>query len=376
MNSKSNIFIFFVLCVVFAALIACKNKEDGNKKEFTGEVWMNPFTVPNSNPTQFSKETWKLPDLTNWAKTQKGLDVICVFIGAIDNFSAATDAQIKDFCKMLEQTGIKLAIELCGLCNWYQNTYKPESYNFAYQSVYGEFGEFTKISKLIKALQKRGLTIDYLNFDHAILRAMNPSYENASPKMSLREAAEQLYLCMAMWKKECAGIKFNYVVNFPNHGWKSGIPVTGSQWPKFSDYFYGDFYDDFKEICRLNKISDIKMNAIIVDFPYNLYLNSDMALSKTEKLERIKDLEKETKDAGMKYGIIFNSEKEGNGLTGDHNRDYYNAVLEYIKYYTSNGGDPDYYINESWYQYPDKLLPEDEPFTLTNLTLEIIKRVK
>ena len=365
---------------VFLGCCCCKSPNnttpdtdtDGKKNI---QVWMNPITIKNTEPVNFTTGAWDLSDLSKWTKTQKGLDVVYVFIDAICH-KDVTDAQLESFCDMLKKTDTKLAIELAGLGNWYQTSYQPGTDDYAYNSMYGDFGDYTRLKKLMGILAKRGLIIEYLNFDHAFMRAMNPKYANESPKMSIREAAEQLYKYMAMWHKECAGTKFNYIVNFPNHGWKRSPSITGNPTPAFSDYYFGDFYDDFQEICRLNEISDVKMNAIVVDFPYNPYLNSDMVLSKTEKKNRIKDLEKETKAAGMEYGVIFNSEDEGMGRTSDHNRQYFNASMEFIAYYLANGGDPDYFINEAWYQYPDKLLPEDEPFTLMNLTLEIIKKYK
>jgi len=361
------------LCVL--GCMSCTQLKNTKINEKDKQVWMNPFNILSTEPVSFSSGGWELSDLAQWTKTQKGLDVIYIYIDAITN-RTVTDAQIEDFCDMLKKTNKELAIELAGLCNWYQSSYQPGTDDFANQSVYGERGEFYRLRKFRDALTKRGLKISYLNFDHPFMRAMNPTYENVSPKMSIKEAAEQLYLSMAMWQKECPGIKFNYVVNFPNHGWKGGAPVTGSPIPEFSEYFFGDFYDDFKEICRLNETSGIRMNAIVVDFPYNPYLNSDMAFPKSEKTDRIRDLEKETKDAGMKFGIIFNSEDEGMGRNGAGNRQYYSASLEFVDYYVLNGGEPDFFINESWYQNPDKLLPEDEPYTIANLTLEMIKRVK
>ena len=344
-----------------------QNEDKGDKTEMSNQVWMSAF------------QPWRLDALDEWAQTGAKLDVLCVFI---DDVVKATDEELNQLHDMLDKTGIKLAVECAGICNWYANLYAPGNDDFAYNSVYGEGGEFTRLKRLIDM----GIKISYLNIDHGILRGTNPD-DTSELKMSGKEAAEQLFTAMKYWKKELPDIKFNYIVNFPNHGWK-GEFAYNYQWD--SDFFCGDFYEDFKEICRLNNENEsgVKMNAVIADFPYNYaigkmsttFLKKDFNVKNYDWVGRILDLESETKTAGMKFGLIFNCDIAGYGKNVTAEK-YCTDTLKYLDLYKSKGGLPDYNISESWYFLPDgtnipKLLPESESYTMTNLTMEIIKKVK
>ena len=371
------IFAFFTSCGDSApGIIACTDTTDEihettkreDETKMPNQVWMSSF------------RPWELGSLEAWTETREDLDVLCVFIDAVAN---AADDEFDRFCDMVKKTGIKLAVECAGICDWYANLYEPGGDDFAYNSVYGAGGEFARLAKL----KDRGVKIDYLNFDHGILRGTNPC-DTPEPQMSTKEAAEQLYLAMKYWKNEYPDIKFNYIVNFPNHGWKGGFAYN-YQWN--SDLFYGDFWEDFTEICRLNKENEesgIKINAIIADFPYN-YATGKMGTTFPKKkfdvknydwIGRILDLESETKAAGMKFGLIFNCDIAGYGKRFTPEK-YFADTVDFLDLYTSKGGKPDYYINESWYFLPDgthvpELLPETEPYTMTNLTMRFIEKVK
>ena len=381
MIKTKRLYLVAAALLIFSVFVSCQSGGAGDKIEATdltketpderedefemaGQIWMSSFTP------------WALDALDAWTQTRDGLDVLCVFIDAVVN---ASDDEFERFCALLKRTGLKLSVECAGICDWYANLYAAGGDEFAYNSVYGDGGEFKRLGKKLK---DNGVAIDYLNIDHGILRGTNPA-DTPKAQMSTKEAAEQLYLAMKHWRNEFPDIKFNYIVNFPNHGWKGGFAYN-HQWN--SDFFCGDFYEDFLEICRLNEETDIKMNAVIVDFPYNYavgrmpttFSRSKFDVRKYDWIERILDLEAETKAAGMKFGLIFNSDiaEYGRRFTPEK---YYADTVEYLNLYISRGGRPHYYINESWYFFEGahvpELLPETERYTMTNLTLEFIKIV-
>ena len=341
--------------------------ENGEKgeEEMAHQVWMSSFTP------------WELDRLEEWVEMRENLDVVCVFIDAIAN---ASGEDLSRFADMLKKTGLKVSVECAGICDWYANSHTPGSDDFAYNSVYGDGGEFTRLKKLINL----GVKIDYLNIDHGILRGTNPG-DGSEVRMSPKEAAQQLFAAMKYWRKEFPGIKFNYIVNFPNHGWKGGFAYN-YQWG--SEFFCGDFYEVFELICAQNDESDVKMNAIVADFPYN-YATGKMPTTFAKKvfdaksydwIGRIMDLEAESKAAGMKFGLIFNCDIAGYGRKASAEK-YCADTLEYVDLYTSRGGDPDYFISESWYFLPDgthipALLPESAADTMTALTRQIAKKAK
>jgi hypothetical protein len=55
---------------------------------------------------------------------------------------------------------------------------------------------------------------------------------------------------------------------------------------------------------------------------------------------------------------------------------FYDETLRYLDTYRKAGGSAHGYIIEGWYRYPTKVVPETEPYTLTNLAKSFIETVK
>lgn len=89
---------------------------------------------------------------------------------------------------------------------------------------------------------------------------------------------------------------------------------------------------------------------------------------------QILELERFVKDKlKTKFGIIVTSSTGGIN-DGDL---YLRNTLEYVRAYERLGGNPDFYMSESWHRYPEKVLPEigGKEVTLSNVFLRVARLV-
>lgn len=89
---------------------------------------------------------------------------------------------------------------------------------------------------------------------------------------------------------------------------------------------------------------------------------------------QILELEKFVKEKlRTKFGIIATS-----STGGMNDADLYlRNALEFVRTYERMGGNPDFYMSESWHRYPEKVLPESgsNEVTLSNVFLRIARRI-
>jgi hypothetical protein len=96
--------------------------------------------------------------------------------------------------------------------------------------------------------------------------------------------------------------------------------------------------------------------------PFPFYI-ADMDFSNPEWPSLAKDMENQTHQSGMKFGIIYigdmndTSDAEWTGK----------AIARFESYQGANGGQPDYVLFQSWETYPQLCLPETDPATFTGV---------
>jgi hypothetical protein len=70
--------------------------------------------------------------------------------------------------------------------------------------------------------------------------------------------------------------------------------------------------------------------------------------------------------------MIINSEGGGNATP----EVFYKRTLAFLDEYHRAGGTPDRILIQTWYRWPEKIVPEIEPFTLTHLVKTVMEKME
>ncbi|MDR2525579.1 MAG: GDSL-type esterase/lipase family protein [Oscillospiraceae bacterium] len=319
-----------------------------------------------------------LTDTKNWNYVAQNIDVISFF--AVTTGAAMSDEVVVKFCDMVKAVNSKraaqgkgrlqIAFEVGGILS-----YQGAGAKGSREETYYWF-EQEALGSAMPRMKAQGVYVDYINFDGTISRATGnqaaatgktPSPQ--CPVMSQAQAISEIVHLMQIYQEYYADVahdvKFNYLFNFPNHGWKGARAIT------FDGSGYGDAYADLLALDAAAKTARVPLLGFVLDSPYN-YRN---AVKDIDALKRCLEFETEATARGYTTGIVFNSEVEN--TRGDKSKNFYNASLQFIEAYEKNGGKPNVYICESWYpSAPATHLPENKPYALTNLAKAFIDHVK
>jgi hypothetical protein len=308
------------------------------------EVWMGGGFDP-----------WPLGTSNQWELVKHNLGALAFFIGTVNT---ASQTDVTNLVNMLKQYGIKISIECGGLVDW----------RASYGSQSGEasfYQEYPKITKILNA----GGTIDYLDMDGPIRRMLYP-FGVEEGYHTVDSACDELVDCMQLWRQYIPNIKFCVLTNFPNWGWK-GEPAYNNLGFSPGSMGWGDYYEVIQKIIQKTNAAGIPINSVTVDNPYDYAIGEHSSnqlgiIAGVDWMGRIYDLEKYAESQNLEFNLIFNSERGGN----TSNQLFYEESLDFITQYHAIGGTPARYIMESWYTYPDAVLPEDTDYTMTNLTAD------
>jgi len=243
--------------------------------------------------------------------------------------------------------------------------------------------EMKKLKNLIDAAGG----IDLITLDGPIRRLLYPGADtgrttvegDAQGFAKQSEAVEEIIEYMRTWRKSHPNVRFVILTNFPNWGWRGDVAYWASG-PQ--GMYWGDYKPAIESLIRRCQEAGVPLDGIRVDNPYE-FATGQFELRNTKWPEPIKDpktvdwlprileLEKITRTAGLKFDLIVNSEYGG----ATSNQAFAERSLEYLDLYHRKGGRPDRYILEGWFQYPDQLGPDTQPFTLSHTVTEFAQRI-
>ena len=358
---------------------------------FDTQVWittLHPWLRfhPNGAATQNNKAAYDdfaefLSDTANWEYVAENIDVI-EFLAVTTNTAIVSDELVNQFCDMIKGTNAKraaagkknlqISFQAGGILAYAGAGGKGsrEEANYWFERGAGE-----GLVSAIPRMKAQGVYADYIHFDGTISRATgnqaaasgnNPSPD--CPVMTQAQAIDELIHLMQIYQDYYADVghelKFIYLFNFPNHGWKGGKAVT------LNGSGYSDAYSDLVALDRAAKAARVPLLGFTLDSPYNYNGRNGI-----DTVERLRLFEAEAKALGYTTGIIFNTEPDG--VKGDPCEYYYKESLKFIEAYESGGGRPNIYHAMSWYySAPATHLPESDPRTLTYQAKAFIDHVK
>jgi len=307
-----------------------------------------------------------------WDFVRKHLDGIKLYIGALARGRShiLTDDELTRLVAMLNQSGLKLSIECGGTLG-----YVRVDENNGRKSAEIAMRAITKV-------HKAGGTVHYLDMDGPVRRLLaTGSHRFDFGKQlewqgfaEIQPCADQLMSFMATVRQEYPDIQCFALTNFPNWGYKGGLSYHG-RYENRQDW--GDYFDVVSTIVPQAKDAGLPLVAVTVDNPYDYAIGERASITLRQPaqvnwMQRIVDLERYVESQGLDFNLILNCEAGAKEPSERFCKD----TLAYIAAYRAPGGSPKRYIVQTWMKHPDRVVPETEPYTLTWLAAEVIRRVK
>ncbi|MBL0176946.1 MAG: T9SS type A sorting domain-containing protein [Ignavibacteria bacterium] len=307
---------------------------------------------------------WELADTAKWSGVYGQLDLFKFYIDGIDPARIGTQ-KVKDFLAVLLKKNIRIAVEMGGLVDWRADK-KDQSAEFSF------LDEFAKLKPFIAAIKEidPSRNIDMLDFDGPIRRMLYPNNAKADHH-TLSTAVAELFEVLQMYRDSIPGVEVNLLTNFPNWAWgttPSYFAIDGNR------DGYGRYEDVLDSVQARSLATGRHFDGLTVDNPYDYatgvaQTNQPAAIAGVDWMQRLEELDAKARGMGLKVNMIFNS----NG--GRTAKGYSDQTLAFIDLYHSRVAKPDGYWIQSWYQLPGAWLPEGTPYTMTNITLEAMKKL-
>lgn len=310
------------------------------------------------------KDPWVLCDTDQWPIVLKEIDIVKIYIGDIN--PRVNQEQARCFIESLLANDIKIAIEHGGLLDWHADKgAQAGKASFTQDSTTIQF-----LIDMIKSIDS-SRNIDILDMDGPLRRMLFPN-DKKSNFHTLTTAMDELYKVVNLWKDFIPDVKINLLTNFPNWSWDSTpayFAIDGESGG------YGQYRDVMNQIRLRNRDLYYRIDGLTIDNPYNYALglsgsNQPDIIEGVDWIKRIRELENNARLLGLDVNMIYNTD-------GARNDSMYSAqTLAYIQTYRAEGGRPDGYWIQSWYDRPEKWLPEEEPFTMTNIVLSALPLIQ
>ena len=309
-----------------------------------------------------------------WAGVAKSCDVITLYI---DRVAKADLEELRAFAEVVDKHDIQVAIECAGLCDW-RARFGDRAAELSFQD------EFGKIKRFLAPVSEGGAggRIDYLQIDGPFRRML---YQRTGQRMKRTEyqtvesAGKELQEVLKLWREAVPGIAFYLLTNFPNWGYGGGPGYHGWSYTGQGTAGWGDYAEILAMAVAVTNEGGIPLKGITVDNPYDYALgeyrsNQPDVTKDVDWLARILQLEEHARARGLRFGLIFNSQRAGSDKTGS-DAIYEEETLKFLDLYFERGGRPDDVIVQSWYHYPVRVVPESTAGTMTHLVGKVIQRL-
>lgn len=221
--------------------------------------------------------------------------------------------------------------------------------------------------KVLDKIFSQGGKLDYLSPDCTIKRVTG-ILPNTTAQLTMEQAFDAAALYFTGIHQKYPKIAIGYLVNLPNwHFEYKGsmhFGTAGGTYTTKTGYTFDRVLTEISK--RLAPLGD-RIAFVEVDNPYKPYYKATsigslpgIPLNNPAMLTAVDEYCHEN---NMAYGLIFNSAAGG----GASNQSYYNESMQFLEDYLQNHRIPDFLTVESWYKYPDRTLPADEPYSFMYL---------
>ncbi len=301
-----------------------------------------------------------------WDFVKEHLDGLKLYSAAKNELSDETMSKLMG---LLKENGIQLALETGGTYGFY-----PVDEDNGRVSA-------ERVIKIIDKIVANGGKVDFVDLDGPVSRLLATGRHrkkfNGVWKYggfeTIEECVDRLIQSLLILQERYPGIGFFALTNFGNWGYK-GSPSYHGRWENRQDW--GDYYQVISQLIPKAKEAGVNLCGVTVDHPYEKTIGTlrSVTFERPEWIDwlaRIRDLEDYVHSQGLQFNLIIH-----NAGIESSNQEYYEDMLSYLDLYREAGGAPDRYIIQSWKPWPDKNLPETEPYTSTNAVKAAIQEIK
>lgn len=376
----SKCWLSLLLTVTLSVAGPCLGQDSPNPR--STELWIGHY-----NPEHLGT------DGISWDKARRITHGIEFYINMVAYKVPAEE--LKPFCETLRANQVAVGVN-GGYFDWValpaefkdQGPENPirEKVRMDMQPGVGAETARTEIKKLDNLIRAAG-KIDVVTLDGPIRRLMYPGADTgrATPRGDaqgfdeLTLAMDEIVSYMKTWRAAQPEVRFVVLTNFPNWGWDGEI----AYWASGPDGMYwGDYKPAIQQLIQRCQDEQIPLEGIRVDNPFE-FATGQFELKNTkwpdpikdpstvDWISRIRELEDITHQAHLKFELIVNSEDGG----ATSNQAFAERSLQYLALYRKRGGAPERVVLEGWYQYPDRLGPDTQPYTLSHTALEFARRL-
>ena len=325
--------------------------ESQTAESYPTDVWMTPTPfdlIQNANDDLLDNNTW--PQSASMANVYK-------IHGATFRASTAPEFFAYDFSKLIYT------------CNKFKMRIALESVISGNNS--GEkYAE--SIVERVDQVNDIGGKIEFLTWDGMMFRCFYDSAKNTNFRTP-EEGLEEVAVATEIVKQRYPGFEIIPLPNLPNWDIRDSngdiVPHNGGGWAAKTGVISWDYLCDI----YLSKIATrgISISHIEIDHPYYYYTKNGTDLG-NNRLNAIKDY---CTTNGLELSVIVNQSTGGVGFPGNSQETqdalFKEGCVDYIRTLRSTGINPTRIDIESWYEFPQYLVPETQENSFTNVIKEV-----
>ncbi|MFC1736443.1 hypothetical protein ACFL1X_10005 [Candidatus Hydrogenedentota bacterium] len=358
-SCSRHILICLCLILVGSSLVGCatlfKVDSETTRTSREPEVWMC-----------FKNKQELVEEGAQWDFVKGHLDGLKLYSAAKNELS---DETMSKLMALLKENDIQLSLETGGTYGFYP--VNKDNGRVSAERVIGVIDKFAA----------NGGRVDFIDLDGPISRLLATGRNRHRFKKewnyggfeTIEECIDQLIQALLILQERYPGIGFFALTNFGNWGYK-GCPSYHGRWENRQDW--GDYYQVISHLIPKARDAGVNLCGVTVDHPYEKTIGTLKSVTFRHPewidwLARIRDLEDYVRGQGLQFNLIVH-----NAGNDSSNQEYYEDMLSYLDLYREAGGAPDRYIIQSWKPWPDKNLPETEPYTSTYAVKAAILKIK
>lgn len=271
-----------------------------------------------------------------WPTAKAGIQVFKFYIGVVGGLH---NLPVSQAVQALKAANIAIAVEAGGLRDW-----ECSGANMAQIEL-----------RTLSAIVQAGGQLSYLALDSPFGHTLASAIPNPC-QYTVDQAAAQLLMYIKGIRQRYPNVKIGLIEPVP---W-----YTVGDFPNYPGAKYGDLPQLLDTVLSVLRQGGEALDFFHADSPYDY----DEGIPGGQGWTKLKALQDFVRSRGMRFGLIYNSDRAGK--TSDEL--FFRETLAAKAKLAQAGGDPDDLILQSWYWYPRQWLPEDQPYTYTYLVKKFL----